>query len=360
MWCVAISVGVLLVLQHEQNVEWTWRREKRSVRSPATSPDEDTAAKVTDYVNTTLNKHDKDWPPLKSLIGDRDSDIRADVQFLLDFAIVAHPKTATTFTMNWLASHEEIQMHQTELHDLQMGKPAAMVSTMYALPAGRQYKRGYKAPNDLTNHHALQAFQKYWPKTKLMVGLRHPVLWFESFYNFRLRHNFTLPPPEQLIGGCPIQVWGVCTDGSRFHLHLDNLGKTPRSDLMEKKLLQSHTGPWMPRLKNEVFLYELGQLMDTNLTRAAVYRADLKDFLGLRNPLEPIAQGSSEKSKEKAMNICEKRYQALRKELMKNAMEASMWIRVYLLQSPDVYVSSPEHFNELLETWMKDPCEDRA
>jgi len=37
------------------------------------------------------------------------------------------PKTATSFTMDWLAQHDEIQMYTHELHALQSGNPAEFV-----------------------------------------------------------------------------------------------------------------------------------------------------------------------------------------------------------------------------------------
>jgi hypothetical protein len=304
---------------------------------------------------------DDGWPALDALIGDRAADLKGDVQFLLDFAIIAFPKTATTFTMKWLAGHEEILMNTQEVYSLQLGKPAELVSQFYDMPRGMQYKRGYKAPGDIDSIKALQALDHYWPNTKLMVGVRHPVLWFESFYNFRIRHNITLPPPEQLIGSCTLEMHGVCTDGSRFHNQLDNLGKTPRSDPFEKKLLgsQRRDAHQVPRMRNEVFLYEISQLVDANQTRATQYRTDLKDYLGLRNDLMPVVSPNTSKPKMKAMNICDAKYQLLRAELMQNAVEASTWISSFLLHSPGVYVSSPDYFNELLESWMEDPCVDR-
>jgi len=60
------------------------------------------------------------------------------------------------------------------------------------------------------------------------------------------------------------------------------------------------------------------------------------------------------------IDICEDRYRMLRSELMKNAREASEWIRTYFLVHPDVTVSCPEHFVELLKKWMTDPCVERS
>jgi len=192
---------------------------------------------------------------------------------------------------------------------------------------------------------------------------RHPVLWFESFYNFRVRHNYSMPPAETLLGKRKHGDHDVCTDESKFHLHLDNLGKTARTS-EEMKLLswdpndkEKHK---LPKMKNPVFLYEINQLHDENRTRADLYRSDLKTFLGLKEDLRPIALDKSTTSdKTKAINICDAKYRFVRAELMKNAVEASKWIRTYFLQSPDVSVSSPEHFVELLKDWLVDPCAER-
>jgi hypothetical protein len=265
-----------------------------------------------------------DWPVLEKLIGSTNSDIIGDVQYLLDFAIIAHPKTATSSMQNWFRSHPEIQMQAHENHALADGRPAELVVRLYNLKPGRAYKRGYKAPRDLIMGESLQALAKYWPKTKLIVGLRHPVLWFESFYNFRMHNGYNMPSPETLIGKLKRGMVGVATDESK--------------------------------MKNPVFLYEVNQLRDANETRAAIFCSDLKNYLGLQQSFAPM---SAKKGPvyTKAIEICEPRYNDLRDELMKNAKEASTWILRYFLQSPDVVVSSPEYFNELMVSWSVDPCE---
>ena len=182
-------------------------------------------------------------------------------------------------------------------------------------------------------------------------------MWFESFYNFRVRNNYTMPPAETLIGRLKDGMHGVCTDEAKFHLHLDNLGKTPHSP-EEKKLLSRGRKEQVkkPKMKNPVFLYELNQLKDENRTRAELYLSDLKDFLGLQNDLEPISSSQSSNNKDAAIDICDDKYRFVRSELMKHAIEASTWIRSYFLLSPDVTVSSPVHFRKLLEDWLVDPC----
>ena len=91
--------------------------------------------------------------------------------------------------MSSSASHPEIQMPPTETHSLTMNeadrpKPAEMVSVLYSLPADRDYNRGYKAPMDILSPETIDTIAKCWPKTKLIVGLRHPIMWFESYYKY--------------------------------------------------------------------------------------------------------------------------------------------------------------------------------
>ena len=61
-------------------------------------------------------------------------------------------------------------------------------------------------------------------ETKLLVGMRHPVRWFESFYNYRQGGEPGSPPTTDLIKG----EWnGVSTNGARFEEGIKQLGKVP-------------------------------------------------------------------------------------------------------------------------------------
>ena len=308
-------------------------------------------------INAEASMVTSDWPSLENLIEKTNKKIITDVQFILDFAIIAHPKTATSNLQNWFRSHPEIQMHETENHALAKGHPGELVCDLYDLKQGWRYKRGYKAPRDLIISESLHAIETYWPKTKLIVGLRHPVLWFESFYNFRVHNGHKMPPPEALMGKLKRGMVGVATDESKFHLHLDNLGKTSHSP-EELKLLSwgAEKKVEAPKMINPVFLYEVNQLRDTNVTRAAIFSSDLQSYLGLMKGFQPLSTKRGP-TYIKAIEICEAKHKDLRRELMKNSREASKWIRKYFLKSPDVHVSSSDHFNALLVSWMTDPCD---
>ena len=137
--------------------------------------------------------------------------------------------------------------------------------------------RGIKCPRGLDTLSMLRYYTTNFPTTKLLVGIRHPVTWFESFYNFRVQ-NFgkrenpydltqscvpTTPPKDDDLAvttnattksikrpttssyyyyrsitgnarkcrsqSCPNDQL-LCVDRARFHLFLSQLGKVPYDD----------------------------------------------------------------------------------------------------------------------------------
>ena len=143
---------------------------------------------------------------------------------------------------------------------------------------------GYKSPNEiLDTNNAIDTIQTYFPRLKLIVGIRHPILWFQSFYNFRtvdywkpLRANIA----KFYVGPC-IHDEHVCTDHGRYHLYLSKLFHPPTflrslagggseeeegggggQQAQEQQRQQQHR-----RLMNPVFLFEVNQLRPVkNLT----------------------------------------------------------------------------------------------
>jgi Sulfotransferase domain len=297
-------------------------------------------------------------PPLDTLVIDgSETAINGDVQFLMDFAIVGYPKSATSSVVRWLAQQPEISMYDYEIYHLKDGQPADMVRKLYSLPDGI---RGYKAPRDIHNPKAIDSFAKYWPETKLVIGLRHPVTWFESFYNYRTRFGFDLPPAEQLIGKCTSTANNVCTEEISYHDHLSLLGKTPRTDPAELALLSPvpKVRRQQPTLKNHIFLYEISQMHDPN----EQFREDLRSYLGMKQMISPLEEPEESHGDRhpNEIDICEERYVDLRKELMKIARNSSAWIRTFFLKSSDVHTSNQVEFDALLEKWDTDPCETRT
>lgn len=167
------------------------------------------------------------------------------------------------------------------------------------------------------------------------------------------------------LGTCSRETHGVCTHEALFHHHLALLGKTDMTESDELDLFIPGPPKRRPQhqpMRNKIFIYEITQLYSENRTRASLYRQDLGNFLGLKQNLSPIVRTRSPaniKKNNTQLDICEEMYKPLRDELIQNGKAASTWIETYLLDHPDVTVSSPDYFRELLLTWMDDPCEKR-
>jgi len=156
-------------------------------------------------------------------------------QHILDFAIIGFAKCGTTTMMKWLNMHDEIAVLLKEQMALQKRHPVQIIRTIvHVLPEGR-YRRGYKSPNDVEDGRARNKLRIHYPKTRLLVGLRHPVLWFESFYNHRVQNGYEMPNltdyssrnSKGFRGGCGKSWNGVCFNRASFHMHLAYWGKTP-------------------------------------------------------------------------------------------------------------------------------------
>lgn len=245
----------------------------------------------------------------------------------------------------------------------QQGGAAKVVQLMHTLRQGQNSSvpaalYGYKNPQDINRPRSLVHFRDYFPQTKLVVGLRHPVWWFQSFYNHRIKRGGTLPPAETLIGACSPDNMDVCTDNANFHANLANLGLTKRSSQREIQLLSTKLEPrraLRPGLPNPIFLYEQVQLDAGRDAQAAeALRQDLSAFLDLHTPLPPLTRTYQPGLAH--FSICEDKYEALRQELIRIGEAAGTWIKEFFLDQPTVHVSAREEFEALIGDWAKDPC----
>lgn len=97
---------------------------------------------------------------------------------------------------------------------------------------------GYKGPVQIHRPNELVLFRDYWPQTKLIIGLRHPVWWFQSIYNYRIQTEpdsivNQIPPMHEFAnisniqngtnGGC---IRGICLQRANMHMFLALMGKT--------------------------------------------------------------------------------------------------------------------------------------
>ncbi|KAI2497342.1 hypothetical protein MHU86_17162 [Fragilaria crotonensis] len=199
------------------------------------------------------------YPPVDSLLSGK-YNVTGDISFLVDFAIIGFPKCGTSTMMEYLDKSPYTKVAQKERCELGTGRQAKLTRDLYKeLPEGN-YKRGIKCPRDLENEFSMAGYNKYFPGVHLLVGIRHPVLWLESFYNFRVYNNNPMPPVEQLLGACNKYSRHVCAHRARFHQYLANLGKTPLGPEEQKFFVHGGKELRLTPVKGKVFLYHVEQL----------------------------------------------------------------------------------------------------
>lgn len=320
-------------------------------------------------------KNDSSRPPLNHLI--EDNEIIGDVQFLLDFAIVGFGKCGTSTLMEFFAAIPQVAIFSREVYDLVRHQPAQLVQSLYQdLPAGNAYIRGYKNPLEVAQSHVLQYYRTLFPRTRLIIGMRHPIRWFESLYNFRVQNlppNQEMPHPNHLVGRCYPDRMNTCTEKGNFAYALMQLGKTneetsrPMSPLAQE-IVGHFSRLWfnvskVPYLPNPVFLYHLEQMHETPET----FTRDVAAFIGLDGPLPAlphrkpgiaiINETLQQAKQEEKIDICDAEYRPVRAELLRIGSLGSRWIEnEFLTSSTSVFVSDPSKFRDLLRQWSVDPC----
>jgi hypothetical protein len=205
-----------------------------------------------------------------------------------------------------------------------------------------------------------------------------------------------MPHPNTLTGKCYKSSLNVCAFRGNFHLFLSSLGKTNMA--RDPDEYQYVAEPYRRSIhpvfsqnmssssssSSKIFLYEVSQLQSdddgsskvdgnattTGTSRELQFRRDLQHFLQLQQPLttpmiwfKPGRARTAEflvQVKKRQMDICHNEYTPLRTILQQQAYNASQWIRRFFIQHPDVTVSSPDYFaNVILASWERDPCIER-
>jgi len=215
------------------------------------------------------------------------------------------------------------------------------------------HQRAIKNPKGITHIKSIRTLATHTSRnTRLILGIRHPVSFFQSYCNFRIsakvRHNDTL----MTIDECYKRYFHV----TRYDLYMKQLAKT---DLSAEELMEmgQHFLELVPN-KYKIFLYHLEQIVDNNKTRSEKLRSDFQHYAKLKNPITswPINKVGHEKAAE-SIDICDPEFYEIRQELIEHGVRASDWILNKFLKSHDVVVGGQrDHFIKLLESWEKDIC----
>lgn len=320
------------------------------------------------------------WPLLTELIDSSGNiAIGKDLSGFLDFSIVGFPKTGTTTLLRHLskvtdalpAEHCGLVTNNTAtlLKDIYDDR-ARRLETLKNSEEMKEHFRGLKCPQDISSDWSMHNYAKYFPRTKLIIGVRHPVLWFESLYNFRVSNVpwKKMLHTSKLTKGCIGGSQGVCAWRANFHDFLSRLGKTPMTTSSERELLVLGLDPVRTPV-GPVFLYEVSQLSesDDGGIRSKQFRKDLGNFLELSTEIPPFPKldtsgrfdsvpGIKSLTDESKINICDTEHDDIREVLMEKAKMSSVWIREYFIHSDEVVISSRNHFIDIIEGWMYDPC----
>lgn len=292
-----------------------------------------------------------------------DADINGTI---LDFAVVGFPKCGTTTLMANLAKYASMP----QANDV--CTPAAQ--TLYyswrnwAPEFGPEKPmRGSKCPAYIDGTY-LRDFSDSLPRTKLIIGIRHPVLWFQSFWNMQASYGVIVNPYEKIrpcLGrscrsGCP-EGQLFCLHRSRFHLALAKLGKTELSQ-NERNLLAPNDSDGGDNLvndniRNPVFIYEQKELDEDYIWDS------LADFLDIPMISHDAYEGShGGKKTQNKRDFCDDEYDNFRALMMPYAYDLSVWLQNYFIplgkneSRLDVVIPNPDKFYQSVEDYKEDPC----
>jgi len=289
----------------------------------------------------------------------------------LDFVIAGFPKCGTTTLVYAFRDHEETDVGSKEkcaFTSPQISDSRAVqrmyMESLLELNQSPDMKRGMKCPTGIKNADSIERLHMHSPQAKVIIGVRHPVFFLQSYYNYRITEHYTknwkeaIPSIDSLVG---LTDWrGVSTDSARFELFLMQLGKTNMSTTDLSQLVgRPHMGVQPNNFK--IFLYTLEQMDDPDENRAGGFRNELSTFLGLKQPLKPMGHENINHFIDQAaygetINICSPNFKPLRDLLITQGLQSSNWIREAFLLSEDVAVANRDHFNLLLQNWGSDPC----
>ena len=303
-----------------------------------------------------------------------DNDERMNITLpKIDFAIYGFPKTGTTTLLNALERHTEVFMPPSEFCQLhQEGGDKSWANYLLkhspeSIQTTKQ-KCGIKCPAFVRLPSATENLLQVSDNVRLIIGLRHPVNWFQSFYNYRVWEHFkynmtnleTIPKPFELMNGR--KHWRVVTTAlARYEEYLMQLDKVALTS-KERYNMQNGIHFWPRKIvpnNYKVFLYIDEQLKDRNKERRMKLQRDLQHYLGLNSPIEDFGKMKANSNQDwykEYIDICDTQYSKIRDELLQQTIETTRWIKNKFIKSDDVYVSGKKIFLSALDSFNEDPC----
>ena len=313
----------------------------------------------------------------------------------LDFMIAGHPKCGTTTLVANLAN-----VAPMKVKDFCVSQMHALLRYVYKawpekfpeitdgpnkyVPDTTLQMRGAKCPRFISDPELILRYGPAYPKTKLIIGIRHPVSWFISFMNMggvgdlysrmeicphladpttglpggvATENSRTNKDREVCIGECRCNI-PVCFHRARLHLPIARLGKTALTsverDLIAPDDPDGGVNLFNGRIRNPIFVYDLTQMKQDS------YWDEVAKFLGLS--YIPNENYHSSKGAKHNKTLCTEYYDEFRSKMMAHSYNMSIWLEEYLLpvavdgERPDVTIANPDEFRSIMESYKYDPC----
>jgi len=287
---------------------------------------------------------------------------------ILDFAIIGFAKCGTTEMMAKLSKFAAMPLSDicTPVHQ----------TVYYAYKNwpkqydhnGTKILKGTKCPRAIDPD--VSQFSTFLPRTKLIIGIRHPVLMYQSFWKMFARNQEAAfnPYDHTKIYGKTLCL-GLCLGRARYHLYLAALGKTPL-DTEERKFLapgdyDGGKNLINKNISNPIFLYDITQISEKESSKLEIDLIwnDLAKFLQLPDKEKMTVSRESQnndRTPKYHVDICDEKNDDLRALIMPYGYEMSIWLCDYLLvhvaDDNNFIIPDPDRFCKIIRGYSKDPC----
>lgn len=295
----------------------------------------------------------------------------------LDIFVIGFPKCGTGTLRTLFAKSNEIAMLGHENKDLFTSKSSEKAFSMLEsdfedlfktekINNSTTLKRTVKNPQGVQDIMAIKRLVKYTDTdTKLVLGIRHPLSFYQSYCNYRIRNKDKEKRSHYSFDHCYHSFFNE----TRYDLFMKQLSKVEvtkeekiEMEMYVKDGLISHFDHGLEIVPNsyKVLLYHVDQFKDDaeNRTRSEKFRRDFQEYLELQNPIDKWPKNKvSHESLPEEMNICDEQFDDLREEILVNAQTASAWIKNKFIKSDEVTIAGyHDHFLSLLDAWNYDIC----
>ena len=102
-----------------------------------------------------------------------------------------------------LTGHKELHVPFQDNYKLYLNKPNEFIADLYDMNTGENVKRGYNNNGDVYQPCALANIHTYFPETKLIIAIRHPVRFVRTLL---YKQHFVLCYTE-LLSVCAAQTY---------------------------------------------------------------------------------------------------------------------------------------------------------